>query len=974
MSSSGITGIDSSVLLGFYQSQLASSPSAIAAANAQAQQATATTNTSATANDVLPWNVPPLATTALDAKVLSTTNFLDTTNVPLTPGASSDAKTEQDNQKLFSIYNAASTLSTLAQMAQSSTATSGQQAGLDARFQTGLAQIQQYLTSTTFNNFNLQAATPAATVTSTAGINFAPFTYSTKQLVTNTNLSAAVPGVSASQSFNIAVKDNGATTNVPIDLSQVPGTLNLSNIVSYINSQLSAAGFSTRFQKTETGGTSTSDANATYGLQITPGGSEQVSLSAASTPSLYLAGNSGLATETNTTINSVTSDVNTTPADQAGRLTKLSGLDGSPTAAFSVSQDASTGTTTAAATAVDSSGNVYVIGNATGNFGNQLNQGSQDVYLTKYDSAGNVVWQNLVGSSGSANGYGLALDPATGGVVITGASTADLTTTSVANGNNDSFVASYGADGSQTWIQQTETLATNQSNAVSVDASGNIYIGGSVSGGVIGAGQTSGGGGDAFLAKYDSTGKLLAENQFGTSGSDSVAATATGSDGSLYVASVQNGEAIVSKYAGGNINAAPTWTQDLGALQAGGAIGGLAVSNGSVYVSGTTSNANLTAGGAATIAAPSSGGMDAFVLGMTDNGSTATANTVTYVGTSGTDIGGDVTVGSDGTVYLTGTTNGTFTGQTRNVQNVTNAFATAIAPGGGISWTRQYGGADGVSTGAGIAIDPSGSSVLDALGLPRGAISLNQSVDLTTQTTLRAGDSFQIAIEGTAPRTATISIDPGETYDSLVTKINAQLGSIGKAAVNYTGTAENMTLTVNAGNTINLEAGPSGFDALARLGIASGVLSAPATGAKAVTSTTTTNANGTTTAVKPTYGLGLTATALGPLDISSTTGADLARSQLLSVLSNIQNTYQTSNAPPASASTNPGNTTGTASAATTSQLANYNLALSLLNNDPSNAVANIQQIIAGQSSASSSSSSSSSSSAASLLSALGSLG
>ena len=81
---------------------------------------------------------------------------------------------------------------------------------------------------------------------------------------------------------------------------------------------------------------------------------------------------------------------------------------------------------------MDASGNVYVVGNATGNFGSQLNQGSQDAYLTRYDSAGNVVWQKLLGSAGSANGYGLALDPS-GGVVVTGSSTADLTTTSVAD-------------------------------------------------------------------------------------------------------------------------------------------------------------------------------------------------------------------------------------------------------------------------------------------------------------------------------------------------------------------------------------------------------------------------------------------------------------------------------------------------------------------------------------------------------------
>ena len=961
---STITGIDSSVLLGLYQAQLASSSSSIAAANVQAQQAAAQTNTGATANDNPPWNTPNTNDSAEDARVLSTTNFLDTSNVPLSAGATTDSKMEQDNQKLFSLYSAVNTLAYLAKMAQNPNETSGQLAGLNDRFQTGLSQIQQYLGNTTFNNFNMQAATPSNTATASATLSFSNFTYDTKQLVTNSNLNNALPGLSASDSFTIGIKKGGTTTNVPIDLSQVPGTLNLTNIVSYINNQLSAAGFATRFQKVQQGGTATSDATATYGLQITPGGVEQVSLSANSSPALYMVGNSGLATETNTVTNSATSATTTTPADQAGRLTKISGINGTPTSTFSVNQAVTNGTTTAQNTVVDSSGNIYVIGNSTGDFGSsQINQGTQDVYLTKYDSAGNVVWQNLLGSSGSANGYGLALDPS-GGVVVTGASTADLTTTSVANGNNDSFVARYDASGNQTWIKQIQTLATNQANAVSVDASGNVYIGGSVSGGVIGAGQTSSGGGDAYLAKFDSNGKLLAEQQFGTSGADSVAATATASDGSLYVASVQSGHAILAKYAGGDVTSAPVWTEDLGSLGAGGSIGGLATANGQVYVSGSTSNGNLTAGGAASVATADSGGVDAFVFSSTDNGSSVSANTVTYIGTSGTDTGRNVTVASDGTVYVTGSTTGTFAGAQRTVPNVTNAFAASIGSNGAVNWTKQYGGADGVSTGAGLAIDPNGSSVLDALGLPRGTISLTQSVDLTQQTTLRAGDSFQIAIQGTAARTATITIDPGETYDSLATKINAQLGSIGTAAVSYTGSGENMTIKINPGNTVNLVAGPTGFDALARLGITAGVLTAPATGSAASVTSTSSNSS---SKITPTYGLGLTGGATGPLDISTKMGADLARSTLLTVLSNIQNTYQTTNAPPPAAQ-QPGNLTGTANAATTAQLANYNLALGLMNADPNNAVANIQQIVAsgGQSGGSSGLSS--------LLSSLGGLG
>ena len=932
-----IGGIDPSVLLGFYQSQLINNPSSIAAAAAQQQQFAARQNTGATANDHPPWLIPNTNDARQDAKVLSTTDFLDTSKVPLSAGASADSKMEQDNQKLFALYTAVNTLAYLAKMAQKGTATSGQLAGLNDRFQTGLAQVQDYLGTTEFNNFNLQATKPSDTITSTATVAFGSFTYATKQLVTNANLNNALPGLSASDSFTIGIKKAGVTTNVQIDLSQVPGTLNLTNIITYINGELSAAGFSTRFQKTQTGGTATSSTNATFGMQVTPGGVEQVSFSASATPSLYLVGSSGLATETKTTTNTVTSAVTTTAADQAARLTKISGITGTPVSTFSVNQKSSGGISAAEATQVDANGNVYVIGTATGDFGSQLNQATQDVYLTKYDSAGNVVWQNLLGSAGTASGYGLALDPS-GGVVVTGASTADLTPTSVADGNNDSFVARYDASGNQSWIRQIQTLATNQSNAVSVDASGNIYIGGSVSGGVVGAGLTSAGKADAFLAKYDSKGKLLAENQFGTSGNDSVAATAAAADGSLYVASVQNGHAILSKYAGGDITAAPTWTQDIGDLAAGGNIGGLTVANGKVYVSGSTSNGNL----AGSVAAPASGGIDAFVFSATDNGTSVNPDKVTYIGTAGTDSAGEVTVASDGTVYVAGTTTGTFAGATRSVQNVNNAFAAAIGTNGSVQWTKQYGGAAGVSTGKSVAIDPQGASVLDALGLPRGTLSLNQSVDLTKQTTLRAGDTFKIEIQGTGARTATITIDADETFDSLVHKINAQLGGIGKASVNYTGGGENLKIQVNAGRTINLIAGPDDSDALARLGLTPGVLTAPATGSA---STTTTTQKGVT----PTYGLGLTGGITGPLDISTKMGADMTRSTLLQVLSNIQTTYQKTNAPPPGPAT-PGNHSGSVNAATTSQLANYNLALSLMNTNPSNAVANIQAIVqsAGQ--------------------------
>ncbi len=897
-----IIGFDSNLLLNFYQASLSvsSSPNSAAAPGATSAKP------SATANDLPPWQAPKLAQSTLDAKVLATTNFLDTSHVPLGATSTADAKTEQDNQRLFSLYSAVNTLAYIAKIGGRDGVTSGQLAGLNSRFQSGLQQVQAFIANTTFNNFTLQAAAQTSSVTSTAGVQLGSFTYNTRTLVSNANVDSPLSGISASDSFTIAVKKAGTTTNVAIDLSQVQGGLTLGNIVSYVNDQLSAAGFSTRFQKVITSGSIDTPSKSTYGLQVTPGGGETINLSSsAATASLYLAGSTGIA-----------SAIGDSAADQQGRVLKLSNLGAAPQPVFSANVAPSKGTSTAQAAQVDATGNVYVIGSTTGSFGSQINQGTQDAYLTKYDSAGNVQWTKLLGSAGRASGFSLALNPS-GGVVVAGSTTADVVQGAVADGNADSFVAKYDSNGNQTWIKQLQTLAGNQANSVSVDASGNIFIGGQVSAGVIGKGQTALGSSDAYLAKLDSKGNVVYEKQFGTSGKDQVAATATAADGSLYVASVQNGHAILSKYANGDASTAPVWQSDLGDLQNGGGIGGLTILGNQVYVSGSTQNANLTAGGTASIANVNSGGTDAFVFNLTDAGTSANPNFVSYVGTGSTDKGGAVTVGADGTIYLTGSTNGTFAGQTRNAASVSNQFAASLAPGGSVNWTRQFGGSDGQSSGAGIAIDAQGASVLDALGLPRGTITLDQSVDLTSQTSLRAGDSFQIQLEGTAARTATITIEKGETLQSLATKINIQLQTNGKASVSFGHGVEGLKIAVNPGVTAKLVAGPADFDALARLGIAPGTLTSA--------STSGSSSSGATNAETRAFGLGLGTS----FDLSTKTGSNLARSQLLSVLSAVQTTYQKTNAPPIPVA-GPGIRNGTVSPYLQSQIAAGNLALSLL--------------------------------------------
>ena len=123
-------------------------------------------------------------------------------------------------------------------MSNRSDMTAGQMSGFNTRYQEGLEQVENYVANATFNNFTLQASQPSSSVTSTAGVSFGNFTYDTRTLTNNDNLSSPLPGLSSDQSFDIAVKKGGATTDVAIDLSQVSGPLTLDNVISYINQQL----------------------------------------------------------------------------------------------------------------------------------------------------------------------------------------------------------------------------------------------------------------------------------------------------------------------------------------------------------------------------------------------------------------------------------------------------------------------------------------------------------------------------------------------------------------------------------------------------------------------------------------------------------------------------------------------------------------------------------------------------------------
>ncbi len=913
-----IVGFDTSTLLNYYNAKASAAAARATTASSSSSSSSSSTSSKkgATANDVTPWSAKAESQEQRDAEVLTATSmldpllktdkkasFIDLSKVPVTSGTTKDSKTEQDNQRLFALYQAVNNLSYLANMAKRDGITDGQREGYNTRFQNGLKEIQDFISSSGFNNFDLQALEPAASVTSSAKVPSATFSYTTATLADGNSIDSALSGLSRTDKFTINVTNKNGPQAIEIDLSKVDGDLTMSNVVSYVNDQLRTAGVTTRFKKVMTGGditaTKTADkAKQTYALEVDPGTNEQVSLSADSTPSLYVSATTG-----NT---SATKDA---AVDNQGRLIKLSDLSsGDPDAEYARTMAPTNGTTTASSTLVDGSGNVYMLGTATGDLGSELNQGNQDTYLTKYDSAGNVLWQRMLGSSGTATGSAMALNP-NGGVTIVGSSTAPVTSTQLPNTKADSYAAQYDQYGNQLWSAQIPTLNENSATSVSVGTDGTVYIGGTTSK-VIGSGQVNQGGNDAYLATISNKGKILSEKQFGTAGSDTVSATTTTSTGDLVVASVQDGHAILTKYTGGDTSQAAAWTYDMGALGSGGAVSGLTVKDGKIYVSGTTSSSSLnatTAGGTAP-----SGATDAFLFTAVDEGSSVDTTKLTYLGTSGNDSGAALTVGSDGTVYVAGTTTGNLDGASpintdpKNTSVRNNMFVAAVGTDGSVNWVRQYGGKDGQSIGSGVAFAANGSSALDALGLPSGQVQGKQDNALANNTTLRSGDFFKVQIEGDAGRTFKITIDKGETLSTLCTKLNAQLGSKGKASVSFGSGGASLKIEASAGATLKLLSGttdvivpgdpkkgiaaktvqgPSQFDALARLGIAEQTLSKPATNKTAADNKKADTSN--------TYAVGLPSN----LNISTSTGAGSARAQLMNSLSAIQKIYQTTNSP-----------------------------------------------------------------------------
>lgn len=195
----------------------------------------------------------------------------------------------------------------------------------------------------------------------------------------------------------------------------------------------------------------------------------------------------------------------------------------------------------------DSAGNVYVAGNFTGTAAfapgvTLTSAGGDDVFVTKYTSAGALVWARRAGGTLADFGRRIAVDTS-GNVYVTGnfAGTADFGSTNLTSaGQADVFVTKLDSAGNFVWAVRAGGTTSDFGLGIAVDPAGNVYTAGGFEGTADfdpGPGPynlTSAGSRDIFVWKLDTNGSFLWANGVGSTGFDSAFGIALDGSANVY--------------------------------------------------------------------------------------------------------------------------------------------------------------------------------------------------------------------------------------------------------------------------------------------------------------------------------------------------------------------------------------------------------------------------------------------------------
>jgi len=197
----------------------------------------------------------------------------------------------------------------------------------------------------------------------------------------------------------------------------------------------------------------------------------------------------------------------------------------------------------------DAAGNIYAAGSTSGALDGQTNSGGTDFFITKYDTNGEKQWTKLLGTTGEDISHAITSD-AVGNVYVTGETDSALDGQIFSGSSLELFITKYNTNGVKQWTRQLGSASITLANAITSDAVGNVYAAGYVSGALDG--QTSAGGRDLFIIKYDMNGAKQWTRQLGTSNNDAANAITSDAAGNVFAAGYTYGALDGQNSAGNN--------------------------------------------------------------------------------------------------------------------------------------------------------------------------------------------------------------------------------------------------------------------------------------------------------------------------------------------------------------------------------------------------------------------------------------
>jgi len=322
--------------------------------------------------------------------------------------------------------------------------------------------------------------------------------------------------------------------------------------------------------------------------------------------------------------------------------------------------------------AIDSNGDLYVVGSI------ETSTGS-DIWIRKYNSAGTKLWTRTVDgpASGGDEAHGAAVDGA-GNLYVAGA-----IETSTASDNI--WIRKYSSTGTKLWTRTVDGPANDFDEAIdaAVDGAGNLYV--------VGRLTVTGESNNIWIRKYSTTGnKLWTRTVDGPANSFDHANGATvDNDGNLFVVghintSSEDTNIWVRKYSSsGN----KLWTRIVNGMDNGSdrAYGAAVDADGNLFVVGYTTVTNEDTN--IWIRKYSSSGNKLWT--RTDNGSA-----------DDTDIARDVAVDTNGAAYVVG--------YKRLTGDSTVVWIRKYSPSGVKRWTTTFGGPENRAYGYGIVVNDTG--------------------------------------------------------------------------------------------------------------------------------------------------------------------------------------------------------------------------------------------------------------------------